>query len=111
MHQQLGETSTDANAVAEAGQGPLEGEHRDGASPSTTVCSRFPAVSSGAYSPALAAAYAHKTERTLMRDLNSLERMGLIWRSDEGWWPNSDSVLGFMPSQARARGGDVFLSW
>ncbi len=62
-------------------------------------------------SPALAEAYAHKTERTLSRDLNALERMGLIWRTDEGWWPNSDSVLGFMPSQARARGGDVFLSW
>ena len=62
-------------------------------------------------SPALAEAYAHKTERTLSRDLNALERMNLIWRSEDGWWPNSDSVLGFMPSQARAQGGDVFLSW
>jgi Fic family protein len=62
-------------------------------------------------SPALAEAYAQKTERTLSRDLNTLERMGLIWRSEDGWWPNSDSVLGFMPSQARARGGNILLSW
>jgi len=62
-------------------------------------------------SPVLAEAYAHKTERTLSRDLNTLERMGLILRSEEGWLPNSDSVLGFMPSQARARGDDIFLSW
>jgi Fic family protein len=62
-------------------------------------------------SPALAEAYAQKTERTLTRDLNSLERMGLIFRSERGWYPNSDSVLAFMPPQARARDGDEFLSW
>jgi Fic family protein len=62
-------------------------------------------------SPELAEAYAHKTERTLSRDLNALERMGLVWRSEYGWWPNSDSVLGFMPAQARAHDGDSFLSW
>lgn len=62
-------------------------------------------------SPTLAEAYAHKTERTLSRDLNALERMGLIYRSERGWYPDSDSVLAFMPPQARARDGDEFLSW
>ncbi len=62
-------------------------------------------------SPALAEAYAKKTERTLTRDLNALEKMGLIVRSERGWLPDSDSVLAFMPPQARARDGDEFLSW
>jgi Fic family protein len=62
-------------------------------------------------SPALAEAYARKTERTLTRDLNALEQEGLILHWDEGWVPNSDSVLGFMPPQARARGDDWFASW
>lgn len=62
-------------------------------------------------SPELAEAYARKTERTLTRDLNALEREGLILHWDEGWVPNSDSVLGFMPPQARARGDDWFASW
>jgi len=62
-------------------------------------------------SPELAEAYAHKTERTLSRDLNALERLNLIVRSEQGWWPNSDSVLGFMPSQARAKDRHMFLAW
>lgn len=62
-------------------------------------------------SPALAVAYARKTERTLTRDLNALEREGLILHWEEGWVPNSDSVLAFMPPQARARGDDWFASW
>jgi Fic family protein len=62
-------------------------------------------------SPELAEAYAHKTERTLSRDLNALERMDLIWRTEDGWWPNSDSVLGFMPPQVRAEWGSMHRSW
>lgn len=62
-------------------------------------------------SPDLAEAYATKTERTLSRDLNALERQGLISRTTEGWAPNSDSVLAFMPSQVRAGDGDELLSW
>lgn len=62
-------------------------------------------------SPDLAAAYATKTERTLSRDLNALARQGLISRAPEGWVPNSDSVLAFMPSQARVGDGDELLSW
>lgn len=62
-------------------------------------------------SPALAEAYALKTERTLTRDLNALERKGLILRTEDGWLPNSDSVLAFMPPQVRARDGDKFVSW
>ncbi len=62
-------------------------------------------------SPALAAAYARKTERTLSRDLNALERSGLIFRTQHGWLPNSDSVLAFMPPQARTRDSNALLSW
>lgn len=62
-------------------------------------------------SAALAEAYAQKTERTLTRDLNALEKKSLIFRTDLGWYPNSDAVLAFMPPQARARDGDEFLSW
>jgi Fic family protein len=61
-------------------------------------------------SPALAEAYASKTERTLTRDLNALERNGLIRRWEDGWVPNSDSVLAFMPPQARTD-DDWFASW
>jgi Fic family protein len=62
-------------------------------------------------SPALAEAYAHKTERTLTRDLNALEQEELILHRQEGWVPNSDSVLAFAPPQARTRGDDWFASW
>jgi Fic family protein len=62
-------------------------------------------------SPDLAEAYARKTERTLSRDLNALVRHGLISRTPDGWVPNSDSVLAFMPSQVRAGDGDELLSW
>jgi len=66
-------------------------------------------------SPELAEAYAHKTERTLSRDLNALEKMDLVWSDGEGWWPNSDSVLAFMPPQVRADadsiGGGMHRSW
>jgi len=62
-------------------------------------------------SPALAEAYAGKTERTLTRDLNALEKEKLIWRLEDGWIPNSDSVLAFMPPQARTHEDDWFTSW
>jgi Fic family protein len=62
-------------------------------------------------SPALAEAYASKTERTLTRDLNALERDGLIWQWEGGWVPNSDAVLAFMPPQARTHDDDWFASW
>lgn len=59
----------------------------------------------------LAEAYAHKTDRTLTRDLNALERDDLIYRTSDGWAPRSDSVLAFMPAQARSEGGDDLVSW
>jgi Fic family protein len=62
-------------------------------------------------SPALAEAYASKTERTLTRDLNALAQDGLILQRDEGWVPNSDLVLAFMPPQARSLEDDWFASW
>lgn len=62
-------------------------------------------------SPELAEAYAGKTERSLTRDLNALERMELIRRTPEGWIPRSDSVLAFMPPQARSSDRDSLVSW
>ncbi len=62
-------------------------------------------------SPALAEAYAGKTERTLTRDLDALEADGLIRQWKEGWVPNSDAVLAFMPPQARTLDEDWFASW
>lgn len=62
-------------------------------------------------SPDLAEAYAKKTERTLTRDLEALEQRGLIVRTPDGWMPNSDSVLAFMPPQARSHHGDHIVSW
>jgi len=62
-------------------------------------------------SPELAEAYAQKTERTLSRDLNALEKMELVWRNEDGWWPSSDSVLAFMPPQVREEWGAMHRSW
>jgi len=71
----------------------------------------IPKVGLRRLSPALAEAYAGKTERTLTRDLNALERDGLILHWKRGWVPNSDAVLAFMPPQARTRDDDWFASW
>ncbi len=54
-------------------------------------------------SPELALMYANKTDRTLNRDLEELEEMGLLQRDSRGFTPQSDLVLGFMPPAARAR--------
>lgn len=48
-------------------------------------------------SPALAEAYAKKTDRTLSRDVNWLLNKGLIERRRGGFVPASDEVLAFMP--------------
>jgi len=112
IHQQFGETSTD-------GQRRQLRLVKDLSKASIEILPNYPLPSLTPVprnqlrrlSPALAEAYAHKTERTLSRDLNTLERMDLIWRSERGWWPNSDSVLGFMPPQARTQGREMFLSW
>jgi Fic family protein len=47
-------------------------------------------------SPELYEAYLG-TERTLSRDLNALERMGLIHRVPGGWEPHRDQIFAFLP--------------
>ena len=47
--------------------------------------------------PRLAAAYADKTSKTLTRDLNVLQDMGLITRSSEGIVANKEMILAFLP--------------
>jgi len=112
IHQRFGETSTDSQRrqlrlIKDLSKASIE-IVPNYPLPSLTP---IPRNQMRRLSPALAEAYARKTERTLSRDLNTLERMDLIWRSEHGWWPNSDSVLGFMPPQARTQGREMFLSW
>lgn len=112
VHQQFGETSTDSQRrqlrlVKDLSKASIQTvPHHPLPSLQPIRRARLRRIS-----PALAEAYARKTERTLTRDLNALEAKGLIVRTDYGWYPNSDSVLAFMPPQARARDGDEFLSW
>lgn len=47
--------------------------------------------------PRLAAAYATKTEKTLTRDLNAIEGLGLLRREAGGWIPADDTILGLLP--------------
>jgi Fic family protein len=51
-------------------------------------------------SPALAEAYAGKGAKTISRDINALERLGLIERSREGIRARREVMLGFLPSMA-----------
>ncbi len=112
VHQRFGETSTDAQRrqlrlVKDLSRASIE------ATPNHPVpnLQPKPRAEIRRLSPELAEAYAGKTERTLTRDLNALERMELILRSPEGWIPRSDSVLAFMPPQARSRDRDNLVSW
>jgi DeoR/GlpR family transcriptional regulator of sugar metabolism len=44
-----------------------------------------------------AEAYAGKTDKTVQRDLNELEQMGLIRKSAKGVWANIELILAFLP--------------
>lgn len=46
--------------------------------------------------PALAAAYASKSDRTISRDLNALTGMNLLKRDDDGYRPNRDILFAFL---------------
>jgi Fic family protein len=48
-------------------------------------------------SPRLAKAYASKTQKTVQRDLNILERMNLIERTPEGVKAKKEAILAFLP--------------
>lgn len=50
--------------------------------------------------PRLAAAYATKTEKTLTRDLNGVEKLGLLRRKDRGWMPADEVIRGLQPGAA-----------
>lgn len=112
VHQRFGETNTDARRrqlrlVKDLSKASIE------ATPNHPVPNLRPKPRAEIrrLSPELAEAYAGKTERSLTRDLNALERMDLIARTPEGWIPRSDSVLAFMPPQARLRDRDSLISW
>ncbi|MSO42174.1 MAG: Fic family protein [Solirubrobacterales bacterium] len=47
--------------------------------------------------PRLAQAYATKTEKTLTRDLNAIEKLGLLRRKGSGWVPADEQILGLRP--------------
>jgi predicted transcriptional regulator len=48
-------------------------------------------------SPELAALYAAKQSKTVTRDLNAIEQMGLIERGREGIRAKAEVMLGFLP--------------
>lgn len=50
-------------------------------------------------SPRVAEAYAGKTEKTIQRDLNELERMDLIQRTPQGIQVRRDRLLAFLPGR------------
>jgi Fic family protein len=50
--------------------------------------------------PAIAEAYAGKGSKTISRDLNALERLGLITRDSEGVRAHTEVMLGFLPHVA-----------
>jgi Fic family protein len=52
-------------------------------------------------SPQLAVTYAGK-DKTLSRDLNALERMGLVRRSGDGYEPCREVILAFLPARKRS---------
>lgn len=112
VYQRFGETRTDSRRrqlrlVKDLSKASIQGTPRH---PLPSL-REIPKEEIRRLSPALAEAYAHKTERTLTRDLNALEHEGLIEYWETGWVPSSDSVLAFMPPQARRRDDDWFASW
>ncbi len=48
-------------------------------------------------SPRLAEAYAHKTDKTIQRDLNVLMQMGLVTKAWNGYRAKREIILGFLP--------------
>jgi Fic family protein len=61
-------------------------------------------------SPRLAVAYASKTAKTLSRDLNTLQTMGLIVKREQRWCANADIIRAYLPlrlpSEKPTVGGD-----
>lgn len=51
-------------------------------------------------SPRIAEEYAHKTKKTLVRDLNELMRLGLIERGPDGYRAKREIILSFLPPKA-----------
>lgn len=51
-------------------------------------------------SPRIAEAYAHKTRKTLIRDLNELTKLGLIERGPDGYGAKQDVIQSFLPPKA-----------
>ncbi len=50
--------------------------------------------------PRLAAAYAAKTEKTLSRDLNAIEALGLLRKEATGWAPADEAIQHLLPQAA-----------
>ncbi len=50
-------------------------------------------------SPKLSEAYSGKTDKTLTRDLNAIEKLELLKRDRAGYMPNDEVLLGFLPER------------
>ena len=48
-------------------------------------------------SPRIAEAYANKTDKTVKRDLNALEKLALLRREKQGYQLNIETILAFLP--------------
>lgn len=57
-------------------------------------------VDLGGLTPRLASLYAKAGPRTLARDLNRLQRVGLIVRRRGGWMSNDSMIRAFLPPMA-----------
>ena len=60
---------------------------------------RTPIKEIATLTPPLAAAYARRTKKTLMRDLQALVTMGLITENDDGYRANKGVILAFLPGR------------
>jgi hypothetical protein len=50
-------------------------------------------------SPKLSEAYGGKTDKTLTRDLNAIQKLELLKRDRGGYRPNDEVLLGFLPER------------
>jgi len=53
-------------------------------------------------SPRLSQAYARRTQKSLVRDLNAMREAGLIERASKGYRARKEIILGFLPPTVRA---------
>lgn len=69
---------------------------------SRQVEDRIPLSKLPEITPRMAKAYANRTRRTLLRDVNALERMGLVDINTDGVHARKELILAFLPMTAKS---------